>query len=116
MKIIHYTDANAQMFDSQTAKSVIGRVLIGRADGAKNFCMRIFELGLDGYTPRHSHEWEHEIFVHAGSGEVYSDGVWKKLSPGSAVFIPGNEEHQMRNVGEQPLVFVCLIPAGAPEL
>ncbi len=32
------------------------------------------------------------------------------------LFIPGNEEHQIRNVGESPLVFVFLIPAGVAEL
>lgn len=116
MKIIHYRKADARKFDSDAAKSVTGRVLIGAAYGAKNFCMRVFELEAGGFTPRHAHAWEHEIFIHAGSGEVFSAGSWTKIVSGDAIFIPGNEEHQIRNVGTEPLVFVCLIPAGAPEL
>jgi quercetin dioxygenase-like cupin family protein len=32
------------------------------------------------------------------------------------VFMPANEEHQIRNTGKEPFVFVCLIPSKAPEL
>ena len=32
--------------------------------------MRIFEVEPEGYTPRHAHDWEHEILVHSGSGQV----------------------------------------------
>ena len=116
MKIMHYTDASPQAFDGDEVRGVVGRVAIGRADGAPHFCMRVFELAVDGHTPRHRHEWEHEIFFHSGSGEVYQDERWNPVTPGTTVYIPGNEEHQIRNKGSQPLVFVCLIPSGAPEL
>ena len=59
MKIIHYSEAEGRDFGSP-AKDVIGRVVVGKADGADNFCMRIFELAPGGYTPRHAHPWEHE--------------------------------------------------------
>lgn len=116
MKIMHYSDATPQSFDGDTVRGVTGRIAIGQADGAVNFCMRVFELLPKGHTPLHQHEWEHEIFFHAGNGEIYQDGQWQPVSSGSTVFIPGNEMHQIRNQGSQKLVFVCLIPAGAPEL
>ena len=116
MKIIHYSEAEPKHFDGDNVKGVTGRVLIGQSDGAKNFCMRIFELYENGYSPRHSHEWEHEILIHSGKGEVLSDGNWMPLTKGHAVFIPGNEDHQIRNTGKDPLVFVCMIPSGVPEL
>jgi quercetin dioxygenase-like cupin family protein len=97
-------------------KGVEGRVLIGRDDGAANFCMRLFSVTEGGYSPRHAHAWEHEIFIHSGKGEAYSNGQWIPVTPGTALFIPGNEEHQLRNTGREPLVFVCLIPSGVPEL
>lgn len=116
MKIIHYTEVIPQSFDGAQVRGVAGRVVIGQDDGAANFCMRVFELSPDGYTPRHQHEWEHEIFFHAGDGEVYRNGEWQSVHPGAVVFIPGNELHQIRNCGSHKLVFVCLIPSGAPEL
>jgi len=116
MKIIHYTDVIPQSFDGEQVRGVAGRVVVGQDDGAPNFCMRVFELAPDGYTSRHQHAWEHEIFFHSGKGEVYRKGEWQTANPGTAVFIPGNELHQIRNCGPQKLVFVCLIPSGAPEL
>jgi quercetin dioxygenase-like cupin family protein len=116
MKAAHYKTIQSTIFDNDIAKGVTGRIAIGKADGAPNFCMRLFEVAKGGYTPRHSHAWEHEIFVHSGEGEVYSNGDWHPISRGHTVFIPGDEEHQIKNRGDGDLVFVCLIPKGAPEL
>jgi len=116
MKIINYTDIEPTLFDNGAAKKVAGRVALGKADGADNFCMRVFEVEKNGHTPRHTHEWEHEIFFHSGIGEVLSEGKWTKVFPGTALLVPGNEEHQIRNQEDAPLVFVCLIPAGIEEL
>lgn len=116
VKVAHYRSLEASHFDSEAVKGVTGRIAIGQNDGAEHFCMRIFELAPDGYTPRHSHEWEHEIFVHSGTGEVFAVDEWKPVSEGSVVFIPGNATHQIRNTGSEPFVFVCVIPSGPPEL
>ncbi len=116
MKIIHYSQASPRQFEAETVKGVTGQVVIGKADGAEHFCMRIFELSENGYSPRHSHEWEHEILIHSGKGEVRQDGKWVSVSPGYAVFIPPNEEHHIRNAGHEKLVFACVIPSGVPEL
>jgi quercetin dioxygenase-like cupin family protein len=116
MKIMHYTEQEPVLFDSNATKGVSGRVVIDQKDGAKTFCMRIFELSKDGFTPCHSHDWEHEIFIHSGDGEVLNNGKWSKLSKGYVLFIPGNEEHQIKNIGEKPLIFACLIPSNAPEI
>ena len=116
MKIKKYTGVKPTHFESDKVKGVTGRVLIGKNDGANNFCMRVFEIAAGGHTPKHSHDWEHEIFVHAGDGEIYSDGKWNSIKAGNVVFVQGKEEHQIRNVGNDPLVFVCLVPSNAPEL
>lgn len=116
MKLISYKDIDGKTFDSDVAKRVTARVAVGKADGANNFCMRVFELGEGGFTPRHSHAWEHEIFFHAGEGEVFLEGDWHKVEAGHTVFIPGDAEHQIRNTGAADLAFVCVIPSGAPEI
>lgn len=116
MKLIHYSKATAKIFDNDPAKGVTGRVVIGQDDGAEHFCMRVFELSPGGYTPRHRHGWEHEIFVHAGTGVVFHENQWVDIQPGNVIFIPGEEEHQLKNTGSEPLIFVCLIPSGVAEL
>jgi quercetin dioxygenase-like cupin family protein len=116
MKIIHYSEAESKSFDNAPAKGITGRVVIGKADGAERFCMRIFQVAPGGHTPFHKHEWEHEVFVHSGEGVVYSNGSWVPVKEGNVVFVPGNEDHQFKNPGDVPLTFVCLIPSGVPEL
>lgn len=116
MKVLHYTEVNSTSFDNEVAKEVKGRVVIGQADGAENFCMRVFEVAAGGHTPLHTHAWEHEIFFHRGEGEVFRHGEWLPVRPGCVTFIPGEEEHQIRNAGAEPLTFVCLVPREAPEM
>ena len=116
MKIKQYADLQPTLFDGGLAKGVAARVVIGKKDGAENFCMRVFEIAPGGHTPKHAHDWEHEMFVHAGAGEVYGNGQWQPMQAGNVLFIPGHEEHQMRNTGKELLVVVCLVPASAPEL
>jgi quercetin dioxygenase-like cupin family protein len=116
MKIIHYTGAEEKKYPGDQANGASGRVVIGKADGAKNFCMRVFEISAGGVTGKHAHEWEHEVFVHTGRGAILRNGKWAPLSTGSVVFIPGNKEHQLKNTGDEPFVFVCVIPAGPPEI
>jgi len=116
MKIADYKDSPVHKFDSETVKGVKGRVVIGKEDCAENFCMRVFTLEPGGFTPRHSHEWEHEIFVHSGKGKVYQKGEWRDIQSGTVVFIPGGEEHQFMNGGGEDFVFVCLIPSGVDEI
>lgn len=116
MKIVHYTEADAKTYPSDQARDATGRVVIGRSDGADHFCMRVFEIGQGGMTALHAHDWEHEVFVHSGEGAVLCGETWVPLSAGSVVFIKGKENHQLKNTGDRPFVFVCVIPSGAPEL
>ena len=116
MKIMHYSEAEPKGYSGNLAKGTTGRVVIGQADGAKNFCMRVFELSPGGMTSKHAHGWEHEVFVHAGKGAIYSKGIWLPLSTGSVVFIPPDEEHQLKSGDDESLIFVCVIPSGFPEI
>jgi quercetin dioxygenase-like cupin family protein len=116
MKILPYTSIKATHYENEQAKGIAARVVIGKQDGADNFCMRVFEISPGGNTPQHVHAWEHEVFVHAGTGEIYGNGQWHPVTSGSVAFIPGNEEHQIRNTGKELLVFACLVPSKAPEL
>ena len=116
MRIKKYTDVEATYFDKPDIKGVAARVVIGKHDGANNFYMRIFAISPGGNTPKHVHAWEHEMFVHTGEGEIYGHGQWHPVKSGNVVFIPGNEEHQIRNPGQESLLIVCLVPSHAPEL
>ncbi len=116
MTVSNYNDVLPVIMNNDIVKNVAGRIMIGKEDGANNFCMRVFEMGKNGYTPRHTHNWEHEVFVHTGEGKVFIENKWHPVSTGSAIFIPANIEHQFKNTSDELFTFVCLIPSGAPEL
>ncbi len=97
-------------------RGVTGRVVLGKADGADNFCMRVIEVAPGGVIPPHRHPWEHEQFIHAGQGRIRIGETWAQLRPGVVVFVPADAEHGMENTGDEPLVLVCLVPGFAPEL
>jgi quercetin dioxygenase-like cupin family protein len=110
MKVIPYEQVESAPVDMQGAVGCRIRCLIGEADGATGFTMRQFEIAEGGYTPRHSHAHEHEVFVLEGLGVVMEGDQEHSLTAGSVVFVPPNQEHQFRNTGAGPLKFLCLIP------
>lgn len=116
MRIKNFTDVTATKIDNDQARGISARVVIGREDGAENFCMRVFQLAPGGCTPKHAHAWEHEIFVHEGDGGIFGNGAWHPFLRGTVVLVEADEEHQIKNSGTETLTFVCLVPSTAPEL
>jgi len=110
MKIINSENIEAQDIIMEGVKNVRKRSLITEKDGAPNFALRLFELGLGGNTPYHKHPWEHEVFVLDGNGEVISEDGNEALGEGSVVFVPGEQFHQFKNTGERPFKFLCIVP------
>jgi len=116
MKIINYKDV--EPLEMKVAgPGVAGRVVIGKADDSEvNFCMRVVELQPGAQIPPHSHPWEHQQFYHAGTGYIVRDGERVDLGPGSVAYVAPGEEHHVMNTGNEPMVIVCLIPKGVPEI
>jgi len=104
----HYTDVALE--EATEAEGVSLRVVIGEKEQAPNFVMRVFDVEPGASSPRHTHGWEHEVFILSGEGRVYGGGKEVALSPGYTVFVPPMEEHQFTNTGDEALRFVCLIP------
>ena len=50
-------------------------------------------------SSHHIHPWEHEVFLIAGSGTLFCDGVAYPVKAGDAIFIPGNVDHYTLNDG-----------------
>jgi quercetin dioxygenase-like cupin family protein len=77
---------------------------------AENFIMRRFRVEPSGYTTLHSHNYEHEVYVLQGVGEVTGNKESNAIKTGSVIFIPPKEIHQFKNTGKRDLVFLCLVP------
>ncbi|MGB9959385.1 MAG: cupin domain-containing protein [Candidatus Bathyarchaeales archaeon] len=107
--MVHYSEVEAKDADEGASKLKV-RWLITKEMGAENFAMRLFEIEPGGYSPFHSHPWEHEVFILEGKGVVIGAAEERSFKPGDAIFIPPNEKHQFRNNGSETLKFLCLIP------
>ena len=111
MIIRNYQAVKSEPVTDAGADKAKVRWVIAEKDGAKNFFIRVFDLEPGGYTPLHQHPWEHEMFVIWGEGCVVKAGREVSLTRGSVVFIPPDEEHQIKNTSQETFTFICLIPA-----
>ncbi len=116
MKVQNHCQVEEQRVEMEGASGCTVRLLVGEADKAPNFAMRQFEVAPGGYTPRHSHPYEHEVYVLDGGGVVIEGDVEHRLSAGDVVYVAPGDVHQFRNTGDRPLKFLCLIPNSAAGL
>ena len=104
---IHETPTKPVAMDG--VKGVTMAVMCGRADGAPHFALRNFVVEAGGHSPRHAHDYEHEVFIVDGSGEVLLEGAYRPIKSGDVIYVPADQEHQFR-AGANGLRFLCLVP------
>ena len=110
MKHMHYTEVDEEIPAEEGVKDTTIRWLISEKDGAENFAMRVFVIQPGGFTPHHTHDWEHEIFMLEGDLILRSGDDKKPFKPGEFAFIKPNELHQMRNESDKEARVMCLVP------
>ena len=106
MKIISFREVEAKEVEGSSKLKL--RWL--NTEGSEHFAVRHIEIETDGYSPYHSHPWEHEIYVLEGNGTALGEEKGKSISAGDLVSIPAGETHQIKNTGKTPLKALCMIP------
>ena len=109
MKIFNYQMVKAKDAEGGASKVTV-RWLITKGMGANNFAMRLFEVAPGGFSPLHTHPWEHEVFILEGEGVVFDGEKATPFEADDVVFVPSDERHQFKNTGKESLKFLCLIP------
>ncbi len=110
---MYVTDANEDILCVTKSGNRIYWMLTSEV-GTPNFELRYIEIPPGGRSSHGSHPHEHEVFVVAGQGLVKHPGGETRLTPGMAVFVPGDEVHQWVNASaDEPFGFVCVVPKGA---
>ena len=113
MRVQNYQDVDLKEVEMEGATGCGVRQLVGQMDQAPNFAMRQFEVAPGGHTPKHFHDYEHEVFVLEGEGVVVDGDQEQPLSSGDVIYVAPNDVHQFRNTGDRPMHFLCLIPNSA---
>ncbi len=101
--------------DGQTVVGATKQLLLGPAEGAPTFAVRLFTLTPGGHTPQHSHPFEHGVVVLAGQGELVTPEAVHPLAPSTAAYVAPAEKHQFRNTGSEPFRFLCVVPRHVEE-
>ena len=59
-------------------------------------------------TEAHRHPRTEEIYyLLSGRGRMRLGDEWREVGPGDGILIPPGVMHQIRNVGAEPLAFLC---------
>jgi quercetin dioxygenase-like cupin family protein len=107
----HYTwdSVDPLVIHTDQVDRVIKHVLVGPDEGAPNFVIRYFHVPVGDNTFYDQHPHEHGIVILHGKARVQIKGDFYELGPLDAIFISGNDIHQLTNIGETPLGFLCVI-------
>ena len=113
MKVNHHEEIPSAAVDMEGASGCTVRWLIDEKDGAPTFAMRQFEIAPGGHTPRHSHPYEHEVYILEGQGTVTEGDTEHPITSGDVVYVAPDDVHQFRNTGSGPMKFLCMVPNSA---
>jgi quercetin dioxygenase-like cupin family protein len=111
--IRNVNDVEMEETSMEGASGLKMSVMVGQSDGAPNFSMRQIHVDSGGHSPRHSHDYEHEVYVLGGAGSVLLHGEKRPIRAGDVIYVPADEEHQFEASDSDPagLRFLCLVPA-----
>ncbi len=115
MKVTPSTDIPLEDVNIEGAKNVKIRWLVSEKDNAPNFALRLFEVAKGGFTPYHTHHFEHEVYVVEGEGTFVTADKEYPFKKGDTIFADPNMEHQFRNRGEGTMKFLCIVPLDSPK-
>jgi quercetin dioxygenase-like cupin family protein len=110
MIILNEDQVGAVEVTNPEAYKATMKVLVGKDEGWDDYVMRIFELQVGGYSPKHSHPWPHINYIVEGEGIILQNGKETPVKKGSFAFLPKNEVHQFRNIGKGIFRFICIVP------
>ena len=110
MPVIKYDHLKMQSLEFDNAKSVSKAVPVGKNEGWEDYTMRVFRLGPGGFSPRHSHDWEHVNYIIKGYGTLRLGDEVHELKEKDFAFVPPNIEHQFMNAGDDDFEFICIVP------
>jgi quercetin dioxygenase-like cupin family protein len=108
MIVKNYRDVRAEPVLETPGVSV--RWLVSELEDTPRYALRLYEVKPGSTTTAHTHYWEHQVFVLAGSGVVIAGDQEALLGEGDMVYVPPGECHQFVNRGEQPFRFLMALP------
>lgn len=109
--MIHKRISTIESIEQKAGRGVRMQMLLSLTE-APNFAMRCFTIEAGGFMPHHTNTVEHEQYVLSGSARVKCGDETFEACAGDVLFIPAGVAHSYETIGDEPYVFLCLIPKG----
>ncbi len=87
------------------------QILIGNEEDSPHFHLRYFAVQPGGHTSLDQHAHDHGVYIVHGRARLRLGNEEHEINAGDVVYITGNEIHQFFTFGEEPLGFLCIVPA-----
>lgn len=115
--VVHEKDVQFEGREDASHGGVTWRTLLsGDRTPTSQLTLGVAEVPAGEETPRiHRHAAAEAYYVLEGIGVVEIDGSAHRVEKGSAVFLPGDSLHRLRNTGSVPLRLVYVFPVDAFE-
>ena len=101
---------NPKKVEDAAVKGVSMQILIGKEEESPTCVMRRFYVESGGYTFKHTHDYEHVVFVLSGKGTLYAENGDFELNEGTHLLVKPNELHQFKADRGEHFEFLCTIP------
>jgi mannose-6-phosphate isomerase-like protein (cupin superfamily) len=112
--VLHESDSSLESWSDPTRGEVGFRTLFGGPEGTTDsLTAGITEMAPGGWLGVHRHSPAEIYYVLSGHGSVRVGDEEHAVAAGSAVFIPGDLEHGIRNTGREHLRFLYAFPVGS---
>ncbi len=113
MKMVSHRDVKGT--SPEGTVGVDFRPLLAENVDPPNFFLRVFDIAPGGHTPKHTHAWEHEVFVVSGKGKIALGNTEEAIAEGDAVFVEPGEAHQFVNDSGATMRMICVVPKPRPK-
>lgn len=111
MKVVSLDQVEKRKVSMEGASGAWKQLPLGSPDGVPVYSYRVFTVEPGGYTPYHSHPYEHMNFVIEGDGVLVNEkGERTALKQGDFALVAPGEKHQYRNAGDKPFKMICGVP------
>jgi quercetin dioxygenase-like cupin family protein len=111
MKIVSLDQVEKKKVDMEGASGAWKQLPLGSKEGAPVYAYRVFTVEPGGYTPFHSHPYEHMNYVIEGEGALVNEnGEERSIKAGDFALVEPDEKHQYRNTGNKPFTLLCGVP------
>ena len=112
-----------ETFDRNNSKNTGGLPILTswmlispRNSAAQQLSLQVSEVPVDSEQPLHAHAPEQCYYIVKGKGLMTIEGETREVCAGTAVYIPSNKLHGIKNIGNEILEYVTAnSPAFAAE-